>query len=124
MARELLRDLAHGSSSSSCRQPADAHYHPEVSKHGPHILILLSFAVAHPGLCVFRTCHFSLIGYSYSSQAPLDRELGTEGCARIMNSLMKGLGYDKYVLQGGDLGAFLGRFMAIRFDECQGEYLR
>ncbi|KAH8078649.1 hypothetical protein HD553DRAFT_143594 [Filobasidium floriforme] len=61
----------------------------------------------------------SLIGYSYSSQAPLDRELGTEGCARIMNSLMKGLGYDKYVVQGGDLGAFLGRFMAIRFDECQ-----
>lgn len=40
-----------------------------------------------------------------------------------MNSLMKGLGYDKYVVQGGDLGAFLGRFMAIRFDECQGGWV-
>lgn len=67
----------------------------------------------------FKPVACSLIGYSYSSPAPLDRELGTEGVARIMNTLMTSLGYDKYVVQGGDLGAFLGRIMAIRHEACQ-----
>jgi hypothetical protein len=53
MAGKLLRDLAHGPSSTSCRQPADAYHHPEVSEHGPLILILLTFAVADFGRYVF-----------------------------------------------------------------------
>lgn len=64
----------------------------------------------------------SLIGCAYSSKTPLDREIGTDGCARIMNSLMKGLGYEQYVVQGGDLGAFLARYIAIRYDECKGAH--
>lgn len=79
----------------------------------------------------------SLVGTAYSSSAPLDRDFTTEDGARVLNNLMKGLGYGLgtagsatglkqkggYYAQGGDIGAYLSRFMAVKYEDCLGESL-
>jgi pimeloyl-ACP methyl ester carboxylesterase len=64
----------------------------------------------------------SLPGYMYSSAPPLDAEFGIEGMARVVHGLMTGLGFKEYAAQGGDLGAFISRLLACRYDECKGEF--
>ncbi|KAJ9127787.1 hypothetical protein QFC24_000070 [Naganishia onofrii] len=61
----------------------------------------------------------SLPGYMYSSAPPLDAEFGIEGMARVVHGLMTGLGFKEYAAQGGDLGAFISRLLACRYDECK-----
>lgn len=39
--------------------------------------------------------------------------------ARQMNSLMLGLGFDKFVVQGGDIGSVIARLMAVHYDAVQ-----
>jgi microsomal epoxide hydrolase len=41
-----------------------------------------------------------------------------------MNNLMIALGFGEsgYVAQGGDLGSFVSRQLAIEFDECKGMF--
>lgn len=69
----------------------------------------------------------SLIGYTYSGSAPTDREFTFKEHAEIMDRLMVGLGYGKengggYYCQGGDLGSFMSRHMAVRFEDCRGAH--
>lgn len=40
---------------------------------------------------------------------------------RVAHGLMMGLGFKEYAAQGGDLGAFVSRLLACRYDECKGE---
>jgi microsomal epoxide hydrolase len=64
----------------------------------------------------------SLPGYTYSSDAPMECEFGFEGIARVMDGLMKGLGFgDGYVVQGGDLGGYVSRVLGAKYDACKGE---
>ena len=62
----------------------------------------------------------SLPGYGYSSGPPLDRDYKTEDIARIIDQLMKGLGFENgYVSQGGDIGSFVTRVLGAKYDSCK-----
>lgn len=64
----------------------------------------------------------SLPGYTYSSDAPLECEFGIEGMARVMDGLMKGLGFASgYAVQGGDIGQYVSRILGFKYDTCKGE---
>lgn len=63
----------------------------------------------------------SLIGYGFSSPPPIDRDFTTRDDAAIFDKLMKSLGFEKYIAQGGDVGALVSSFLGADFDGCQGE---
>jgi microsomal epoxide hydrolase len=62
----------------------------------------------------------SLPGYTLSSSAPVDKDWTMADSARVMNSLMVELGFEKYVAQGGDVGSFVARLMAKEYEGCVG----
>jgi microsomal epoxide hydrolase len=63
----------------------------------------------------------SLPGYAYSSGPPLDKDYGMEAATSAMHALMVGLGFSSgYLAQGGDIGSFISRFLALGYDECKG----
>ena len=63
----------------------------------------------------------SLPGYTFSSGPPLDRNFGLADIARVVDQLMKDLGFGSgYVVQGGDIGAFVGRVLGVGFEACKG----
>jgi pimeloyl-ACP methyl ester carboxylesterase len=55
----------------------------------------------------------SLPGYGFSSR-PAEKGWGPERTARAWDTLMKRLGYDRYVAQGGDWGAVVVESMALQ----------
>lgn len=62
----------------------------------------------------------SLPGYGYSSGPPLDRDFTTEDLSAVLDKLMVGLGFgDGYIAQGGDIGSFISRILAVRHDACK-----
>ncbi|KAJ5619978.1 hypothetical protein N7510_003962 [Penicillium lagena] len=62
----------------------------------------------------------SLPGYAFSSPPPLTRDFQIQDVARIMNSLMRELGFSNgYVVQGGDIGSKISRVMAATYDEVK-----
>lgn len=62
----------------------------------------------------------SLPGYGYSDGPPLDRDYTVEDIARVMDSLMRGLGFGSgYVSQGGDIGSFITRVLGAKYDSCK-----
>ncbi|EGX91065.1 epoxide hydrolase [Cordyceps militaris CM01] len=66
----------------------------------------------------------SLPGYAYSSGPPMDKEFGLVQAAGVVDSLMIGLGFkDGYLVQGGDLGSFLSRILALTSDSCKGMHV-
>ena len=66
----------------------------------------------------------SLPGYAYSSGPPLHADYGLEAAAGALDSLMAGLGFrDGYLAQGGDLGSFVSRILAMTSDSCLGIHL-
>lgn len=63
----------------------------------------------------------SLPGYAFSTGPPLDRDYGTADAARVIDKLMKDLGFEKgYVAQGGDIGSKIGRALAVDHESCKG----
>lgn len=62
----------------------------------------------------------SLPGYAFSSGPPLDRDYGTGDAARIIDKLMKSLGFQAYVAQGGDIGCRIARILAVDYECCKG----
>lgn len=63
----------------------------------------------------------SLPGYGFSSSPPLDKEYKSHDVARVMDQLMKGLGFGGgYVAQGGDIGSRISRVLAVDFESCKG----
>ncbi|KAH1943513.1 hypothetical protein KXV69_007433 [Aspergillus fumigatus] len=62
----------------------------------------------------------SLPGYGFSSSPPLDKEYKSHDVARVMDQLMKGLGFGGgYVAQGGDIGSRISRVLAVDFESCK-----
>jgi len=62
----------------------------------------------------------SIPGYGYSS-VPTQHGYDYEGAANTFIKLMQKLGYDKYIVQGGDWGSFIGEFVARNDpDHCIG----
>lgn len=65
----------------------------------------------------------SLPGYTLSSGGPVDRDWTLQDSARVLDSLMKELGFSKYLAQGGDIGSFVGIAMALTYDSCVGVHV-
>ena len=62
----------------------------------------------------------SLPGYGYSNGPPLDKDFTVEDASSVLNKLMVGLGYgDGYIAQGGDIGSFISRVLAVTYDSCK-----
>ncbi|KAJ6464772.1 Alpha/Beta hydrolase protein [Mycena vitilis] len=60
----------------------------------------------------------SLPGYGFSS-GPQTRDFKMAHVATIFNDLMLGLGFDKYVAQGGDVGSNVARLLTMNHDSCR-----
>ncbi|KAK2601880.1 hypothetical protein QQS21_004567 [Conoideocrella luteorostrata] len=66
----------------------------------------------------------SLPGYAFSSGPPAEVDYGIDMAAGAINSLMVGLGFGNgYLTQGGDLGSFVSRMLAIQYDACKGMHV-
>ncbi|KAJ5692502.1 hypothetical protein N7462_001925 [Penicillium macrosclerotiorum] len=66
----------------------------------------------------------SLPGFTFSSGPPLDRNFGTSDIARVLDQLMKDLGFESgYVAQGGDIGARVARTLAVDHESCKAVHL-
>ncbi|KAJ7815316.1 Alpha/Beta hydrolase protein [Mycena olivaceomarginata] len=64
----------------------------------------------------------SLPGYGFSS-GPQSTEFKMVDVAKIFNNLMLGLGFDKYVAQGGDVGSGVARILSMNHDNCKAIHL-
>ena len=64
----------------------------------------------------------SLPGYAFSDGPSTKTEWTNEDIAYVMNELMVGLGLSGYVAHGGDIGSFVSRIMAVRYDACRGKF--
>lgn len=63
----------------------------------------------------------SLPGYTFSSGPPLDKNFSTEDISRILDRLMKDIGFESgYVAQGGDIGSRVARALAVDYGSCKG----
>jgi microsomal epoxide hydrolase len=67
----------------------------------------------------------SLPGYGFSSGPPVDKDYGIDTAASALHELMIGLGFGKsgYLVQGGDLGSFMCRVLALSYEECKGMHV-
>ena len=61
----------------------------------------------------------SLPGYCFSDGPSTKVEWTNEDIAYCMNELMVGLGLEGYVAHGGDIGSFISRIVAVRYDACR-----
>ena len=66
----------------------------------------------------------SLPGYAYSSGPPVEKDYGIDIAAAALHNLMVGLGFGSgYLAQGGDLGSFVSRLLALKYDACKGMHV-
>lgn len=66
----------------------------------------------------------SLPGYAYSSGPPTDKDYGLDKAAGAVDNLMIGLGFQSgYLAQGGDLGSFISRILAMTSASCKGMHV-
>ena len=66
----------------------------------------------------------SLPGYAFSSGPSVKVEWNTEDIAYVMNELMVGLSFGSgYIAHGGDIGSFVSRILAVRYDACKAIHL-
>ncbi|KAJ5154491.1 uncharacterized protein N7500_009930 [Penicillium coprophilum] len=62
----------------------------------------------------------SLPGFTFSSGPPLDRDFEIADIARVLDQLMKGLGFGSgYVAQGGDIGSRIARHLGVEHESCK-----
>lgn len=65
----------------------------------------------------------SLPGYAFSSSPSVDKNFTVEDIARVLDKLMKDLGFENgYIAQGGDIGSRIGRVLAVDHEGCKGQY--
>ena len=65
----------------------------------------------------------SLPGYAFSSAPSTERQFTTEDVGQLWDQLMRGLGYPRYVAQGGDYGAFVTHELASAQEGCIAAHL-
>ena len=75
----------------------------------------------HPGDAFHVICP-ALPGYGFSGK-PTSPGWGVEKIAQAWSTLMKCLGYDRYVAQGGDWGAAVTTAIALQDKHCAGIHL-
>lgn len=63
----------------------------------------------------------SLIGYGFSSPPPIDDDFTTGDNAALFDQLMRGLGFEQYVAQGGDVGSLVSTYLGADYPACKGE---
>lgn len=63
----------------------------------------------------------SLPGYTLSSGPRIDKDFGIEDAAQMLDRLMSMLGFGNgYVVQGGDIGSRVARYLATAYPGCKG----
>jgi pimeloyl-ACP methyl ester carboxylesterase len=73
-----------------------------------------------PGQQAYHVVAPSLPGFVFS-EGPKGGNFTLKNMAAVDHKLMLALGYDKYIVQGGDWGSMVARFMALDFPEsCVG----
>ncbi|CAK7218498.1 hypothetical protein SEUCBS140593_003567 [Sporothrix eucalyptigena] len=65
----------------------------------------------------------SLPGYTFSSAPPVDKDIDSDDAARVLHQLTVLLGFDAYMIQGGDLGGRIGRVVAANYPACKAIHL-
>jgi microsomal epoxide hydrolase len=65
----------------------------------------------------------SLPGYTLSTYQSVDKGWTLEDSSRVMHQLMLNLGFNKYLVQGGDVGSFTSRIICAQYDACVGMHL-
>ncbi|KXG47530.1 Alpha/beta hydrolase fold-1 [Penicillium griseofulvum] len=65
----------------------------------------------------------SLPGYTLSSGPPRDKAWVGEDAARVIDTAIKKLGFDRYVVQGGDVGCLIASLLATTYDSVIGVHL-
>lgn len=75
-----------------------------------------------PDAPAFHVVVPSLPGFTFSSGPPTDKHgVGdVDGYCHLFDSLMRGLGYERYAVQGGDWGSMHARVLASRFSHPDG----
>lgn len=58
----------------------------------------------------------SLPGYTLNSGPPVGVEWKAEDAARILSKLLKGLGLEEYIVQGGDVGSWVAALLATTYE--------
>jgi len=74
-----------------------------------------------PALPAFHVVAPSLPGYAWSDKPA--KPIGPRGVARLYDSLMGALGYDRFVYQGGDWGCVIGGWMGLDSARVQAIHL-
>jgi pimeloyl-ACP methyl ester carboxylesterase len=64
----------------------------------------------------------SLPGYPLSEGLPTDKDWKTEDSARVIDTLMVNLGFEKYIAHGGDVGSFVAGLISRNYDWCIGSH--
>jgi len=76
-----------------------------------------------PGQQAYHVVAPSLPGFTFSDY-PKGGEFNIQNMAAVDHKLMLALGYDKYIVQGGDWGSMIARIMAVDFPEsCLGVHI-
>ncbi|KAI9926900.1 hypothetical protein ASPWEDRAFT_121201 [Aspergillus wentii DTO 134E9] len=65
----------------------------------------------------------SLPGYTLSSGPPENEAWAGEDAARIVDKALKMLGFDQYVVQGGDVGCLIASLLGTTYDSVVGVHL-
>ncbi|KAL1705007.1 Alpha/Beta hydrolase protein [Schizophyllum commune] len=95
----------------------------EVSSRGLQVENLLKLTEPEGDFPGFHIVAPSIPGFTFSS-SPKSQSFTLGSVASIYHKLMKILGYDHYLLQGGDWGSLITRIMAIQHPEaCVGIHL-
>ncbi|KDE08491.1 hypothetical protein MVLG_01271 [Microbotryum lychnidis-dioicae p1A1 Lamole] len=76
-----------------------------------------------PSALPFHVIVPSLIGYTFTSGPPTDRDYDIIECSKVMDKLLVGLGCSGYIAQGGDIGSWVSRYLGVKSDNCRAVHL-
>lgn len=66
----------------------------------------------------------SLPGYALSSGPPTDADWKAKDAARIVHTMVTSLGFEQYIVQGGDVGSWIAALLATTYEEVVGIHRR
>ncbi|KAI4723143.1 alpha/beta-hydrolase [Aureobasidium sp. EXF-10727] len=88
------------------------------------LLALIKTQYPDPASLPYHIIVPSLPGYAFSSSPPTSRDFKAEHMAPVMDTLMQNLGFESgYIAQGGDLGSFIARQLAVEAPACKAFHL-
>ncbi|KAH6995318.1 Alpha/Beta hydrolase protein [Ilyonectria destructans] len=76
-----------------------------------------------PGTQPYHFIVPSLPGYTLSSSVPENRPWLAEDTARAIDQTVRNLGFDRYIVQGGDVGSLIATMMGTNHDSVAGVHL-